>query len=122
MRKIFLNEYEPYLKFSSLLPSILTAISDPNYDLDFDTLQRLAEKVNHELKMLDWVTNERMKDTYYEYQQLSLAIEHFVMMYGAICLHFSESSDRVSQLDAIRLFNKKTRVHGRNFLNTQKVE
>lgn len=111
MQAPFLTEYRPFKQFSSMIPAILRAITEGT---EPGVLNSYAESLMNEFRFIDFVINEKMKDRYYEYQELSLAIESFLLFHSAILhgMHQQFLND----------VKAKTKTHAHNFLNTQKVE
>lgn len=121
MSTFYIEEYQPFKTYSSLVKYVLQAITDINSITDGHTILSLVDVITTQMHQSDLSGDVAIQKQYYEYQELVLAMECFLDYYLAITPFGEEPLSSLIMIHQ-NLSAAKCRNHCRNFLITRKIE
>lgn len=121
MPKFLIENYLPFKTYRQVVPYVLQAVTDRDNISDGHTIESLACLITDEMHSSFSSSDTLLQKSYYEYQELHLAMEAFLDFYLAGVMTELESltadQQRIRYQAAARC-----RIHCRNFLTTRKIE
>lgn len=117
--EIYIEEYQPFKLYRSLVKNVLQIVSAPDYPVS--PIDELAAQITEQMHNSNFQIDAALRRQYYEYQELFLAMEAFLDFYlaGAMIENASLSQDQQSIRERAA---ERSRNHCRNFLITRKIE
>lgn len=115
MAEFYIKEYKPFKTYRSMVNRVLDAIENR-----VDDLHPISEIITTAMLNEDTEFDAKVRQQYYEYQELHNAMTSFLDFY----LIWAPKHDQLTP-DQLTMKNRamtKTFTHIRNFLSTQKIE
>lgn len=117
--EIYIEEYQPFKLYKSLVKNVLRIVSVPDYPVS--PIEELASQITEQMHNSNFQVDASLRRQYYEYQELFLAMEAFLDFYLAGAMIENESLSQDQQRLRSRAA-ERSRIHCRNFLITRKIE